>query len=373
MDIALKLMIALTYTVVGLISVYIVRVTTNTAPLGVRVPAHQAGHPAITRQLRSYTQNGIIIAVLFGLVAYIAGTSMWISLALPFAEIVAILWNYAHNRRPIMQAKVTEQWFDGVDTRLTGRVTREEKEEIDQLLPHPRIAWFVYILSLLVLIPAVVAVVVHWQEIPESVPTHWGSSFEPDSWSHKSIGVVFMPTWIALGMIAVMAVTSELMIRVEAFPRSSQGQVAELRQRASQIYGSLGVAWFTLVLSVGFSFIQYAMYVPGAEHLHKLSFVSMLLGAAVGAVCMVAYQVSKIQTFVDELRTQGVTDDSELPDNDRFYKWGLFYYNPDDPAVLVDRRMGIGVGFNYARWQGKVSLFFMAALCIVPIALAFAL
>lgn len=373
MDIALKLMTALTYTVVGLISVYIVRITTDTAPLGVRVPAGQARHPIITRQLYSYTRNGSIIAVLFGLVAYLAGANMWISLALPFAEIVAILWNYTHSRRPIMQAKAAEQWFAGVETRLTGRIIREEKEEIDQLFPHPRIAWFAYILSFLVLVPAVAAVAAHWQEIPEIIPTHWGGSFEPDAWSHKSIGVVFMPTWIALGIIAVMAVTSELMIRLEAFPRSSQGQVAELRQRASQIYGSLGVAWFTLVLSAGFSFMQYAMYVPGAEHVHRLSFISMLLGAIVGAVCMVVYQVSKIQAFVDDLRTQGITDDPESPDNDRFYKWGVFYYNPNDPAVLVDRRMGIGVDFNYARWQAKVFLFFMAALCIVPLVLAFAI
>ena len=47
-------------------------------------------------------------------------------------------------------------------------------------------------------------------------------------------------------------------------------------------------------------------------------------------------------------------EDKESPDNDHLYKWGVMYYNPDDPAVLVDKRFGTGMSFNYARWQAKV-------------------
>lgn len=48
---------------------------------------------------------------------------------------------------------------------------------------------------------------------------------------------------------------------------------------------------------------------------------------------------------------------------------GILYYNPDDPAVLVDKRLGVGVSFNYARWQAKVFLAVIALIIIGSIAL----
>lgn len=47
----------------------------------------------------------------------------------------------------------------------------------------------------------------------------------------------------------------------------------------------------------------------------------------------------------------------------------MFYYNPDDPAVLVEKRFGVGVDFNYACWQAKAFLAAIAVLIIGSIAL----
>ena len=47
----------------------------------------------------------------------------------------------------------------------------------------------------------------------------------------------------------------------------------------------------------------------------------------------------------------------------------MFYYNPDDPAVLVEKRFGVGVDFNYARWQAKAFVAAIALLIIGSIAL----
>jgi uncharacterized membrane protein len=36
-------------------------------------------------------------------------------------------------------------------------------------------------------------------------------------------------------------------------------------------------------------------------------------------------------------------------DDDRDYRWGLFYFNRDDPSMLVPKRFGIGWTLNLAR------------------------
>ena len=39
------------------------------------------------------------------------------------------------------------------------------------------------------------------------------------------------------------------------------------------------------------------------------------------------------------------------PDEEDHWKFGLIYFNKEDPSVFVERRFGIGSTFNLARWQ----------------------
>lgn len=48
--------------------------------------------------------------------------------------------------------------------------------------------------------------------------------------------------------------------------------------------------------------------------------------------------------------------------DDRYWKLGMFYYNPDDPTLLIEDRFGVNTGFNYGRPAAWV---FTAALVIL--------
>ena len=41
---------------------------------------------------------------------------------------------------------------------------------------------------------------------------------------------------------------------------------------------------------------------------------------------------------------------------DECWKWGEIDYNPNDPTVMVEKRLGIGYTFNFARWQSWLIL-----------------
>jgi uncharacterized membrane protein len=54
---------------------------------------------------------------------------------------------------------------------------------------------------------------------------------------------------------------------------------------------------------------------------------------------------------------------------DAAWKWGLFYYNPEDPAVIVEKRFGLGYTLNFGnRWSWVI----MPAL-LLPLVFALAL
>ena len=55
-------------------------------------------------------------------------------------------------------------------------------------------------------------------------------------------------------------------------------------------------------------------------------------------------------------------------DDDRYWYWGMIYYNPKDPRFMVENRMGTGTSVNLAKGSGK-AMYIFASLCmlIIPI------
>lgn len=52
------------------------------------------------------------------------------------------------------------------------------------------------------------------------------------------------------------------------------------------------------------------------------------------------------------------------------YIFGVFYYNPEDPALMVPMKFGNGIDFNYARWPAKLFiLLLMVGILIIVLEL----
>jgi uncharacterized membrane protein len=60
---------------------------------------------------------------------------------------------------------------------------------------------------------------------------------------------------------------------------------------------------------------------------------------------------TKTSTSVDRGRTDAV-----FRDDDRYWYAGFFYNNPDDPALFVPKRFGLGWTLNFGHPQAKLVL-----------------
>ena len=54
-------------------------------------------------------------------------------------------------------------------------------------------------------------------------------------------------------------------------------------------------------------------------------------------------------------------------DDERYWSGGIFYNNPDDPAVFVPKRFGLGWTVNFGHPQGKLLLI---GILLLPLVLA---
>ena len=59
----------------------------------------------------------------------------------------------------------------------------------------------------------------------------------------------------------------------------------------------------------------------------------------------------KVNTPVDHQPTSAV-----FRDDDRYWYGGFFYSNPDDPALFVEKRYGLGWTLNFGHPQAKLVL-----------------
>ncbi|MDK8836590.1 DUF5808 domain-containing protein [Corynebacterium sp. MSK071] len=224
--------------------------------------------------------------------------------------------------------------------------------------------------SLLCIAAGVIIVASHWSDIPAPVPVHWNSSMEADNWSEKNIGSVFFTSFTALGMLFLFAVICSFIAHSEVSPRSERSIKARLRNEANLAFTNTGMGVLTLLVCAGMTFLQVTGPVPQFQRFTGAAVITMLVLTVGGSIGLVAFLLYKQSQLSEQLRGIRFPDeDNESPDNDHLYKWGVMYYNPDDPAVLVDKRFGTGMSFNYARWQAKVFLSLVALILVGSLAL----
>lgn len=57
-------------------------------------------------------------------------------------------------------------------------------------------------------------------------------------------------------------------------------------------------------------------------------------------------------------------------DEDQYWVWGLFYYNPNDRRTLINDRTGMGMGMNLAKPAGKITMGLVALILVIGVPLA---
>ena len=194
------------------------------------------------------------------------------------------------------------------------------------------------------------AVYMVWDTIPDPFPTHWNARGEADSFSEKTwrnMGVLFgMCTAI---LATVVAATNALLYQHAKDQRGEQWQVARSRATANAMLNPVGKWMFVLnavvLISIYLSITQIN------------SSVALLIAAIIIVIALLLWDMARVQKWLD----------ANYPDpkSSQHMKWGMFYYNPEDPNMMVHRDMNST--FNMAH---KGSWVAMGALLGIPIIIA---
>lgn len=204
----------------------------------------------------------------------------------------------------------------------------------------------------------------HWDQIPEIFPVHWGINGRPNGWSSRTPMGVYGPLMIGGAIVAGLSLITYGVLREARVVRVPGSAAAHGRDFPHQVgYFLAGMEYFLAIL------LSYVALLPlmGAPN------IALVLGSSLALIAFVfvaAHHLNQAHAHpIDPAAVRmdgGIFGDGML---DEHWKMGIFYYNPDDPSLMVEKRFGIGYTFNFARVQAWVIL---ALILCVPLALAFA-
>jgi uncharacterized membrane protein len=188
----------------------------------------------------------------------------------------------------------------------------------------------VRLLPFLIVLGSALYLALHWQAIPERFPIHWDASRQPDGWATRSFLGVFGGGLLSL---IVLAGTSLLSLAIARKARAGSSADRQMRDLTLWIIFTIQllvamIASLVMLLPVLPGVTQYLIVIP-------IAVILFVVGSIIAAVLMTRRLSAGGGDFTP----------------DACWKGGLFYYNPDDPAIFVEKRFGIGYTLNFGnRW-----------------------
>jgi uncharacterized membrane protein len=321
----------------------------STLPLGVSVPQERTGDPAIESSVRRYR-----VAIIASLVVSLAITVM-LGTMVPAAGVTApvlvfialSIGSYVAARSSITRAKRDGGWYDDVPVRLAADVTAPR--------PISAIPFWWYLTAIVPLVIATGVGVAVYPNLPNPLPIHWDLNGVANGFAEKSVWSALGIVMVGFGIVALMfglsfAVRGSRPLRVAT---DSPGFAARRARTQQRLMGGL-LGQITLVTTLELSFIAVVGWLAPAVAWLPLAAIVLpvLLIAAATVLYLVRYRRSMAAqplaaagatTATHERSREAIVN---APDDDRFWKSGIFYLNRADPALMVPKRFGVGWTIN---------------------------
>jgi uncharacterized membrane protein len=211
----------------------------------------------------------------------------------------------------------------------------------------------------------------HWSQIPEVFPIHWGPGGQPNGWGTRSFVGVYGPLLIGALLCALMGFLAYAMLRWSRLIRVG-GAAGKGERRFRVVVVSILVAteYFMAVM-----FTYTGLLALSRKQAGPPGFIPILVFALAFMVATVALMVWVGQGGTRLVGSAGAASGGVAPVGDRttdkYWKLGLFYINRNDPALFVEHRFGVGYTLNLGHpgfWVFLAALvgLFVAIILIVP-------
>ncbi len=235
--------------------------------------------------------------------------------------------------------------------------------------------WILQIVPFAILCACAMYLRENWARIPERFPVHWGANGEPNGWATRSFGGVYWPLLIAVTVCIFLGVFSYGVMHWTRQIRSTgSASVAETRSRQVQVGVLIALQIFFAVIFSGVSLMALRPALEQAPSIWLFLLGTLVFVVAIYAVFLHTGQGgSNLMKAASESEPKIAGDTFVTGDRtpEDCWKAGMFYVNRDDPALLVEKRFGIGYTLNFGRLAAWVLIALIVLMAVVPLLAGF--
>lgn len=222
--------------------------------------------------------------------------------------------------------------------------------------------WFIP--PFVIAITTAILLIVNYPSLPEQLPLQYdfqGNITNTVAKTYASVlglSITQISITVLLLLMNVMIGRTKQQIDADSPKQSLEQNIIFRRSWSAFTIGSC----YSLVLL--FTLMNVAMHIP-------IPPLVLMIAILVQVVIMVAWATwlsFKVGQGGNRLQTT-TTEKSDAinRDDDRYWKLGLIYVNPHDPAVFVEKRFGIGWTLNFARLGSWLVLLGMLLIILLPV------
>jgi len=337
----------------GAVFIFIPLASTRSLLFGVYLPEQYRADQTVREARNSYIIKSVIVmlcaAAAGGAIGWWKGEmSEAVLLAASLVQIIGFCLAYSAGYRRALRFKQEKGWEAQLPP--TKRVANLNFRKQPLTI---RNRW--YLIQLVIVVISVLAAVIRWDSIPDIITTHYNARFEADGFSDKGIGSVFMLNIIQLLMIGLFLFISFTIRAAKQQLDPANPDESMLKQQKLRRLNSQFLYFLSLFITVLFSYIQASMFYGwSADTLNKVAvFLPIVL---IG--CSIGFMVVLRKKGFDQQTSASVSEDHHWKGG------GIVYYNPDDPSIMVGKRLGMGWTMNMAH---PISWAILGGILLLPI------
>ena len=348
--------IAINYTfvlvMVGIIQVFVQTFSKKGYTLGVSVPKDVRQTETMKQILIDYKIMTLTLTIFLGLVQYFASyltesvgiitLIFFISIALLSVPLIIYNKNLKNMTQGLSQDK----------RKIIALDTNEGKADLRKII------WLGYGASIFVILLTSLILFINYDKIADTIIMHTDFSGNVTDIREKTYLNIFYPSLVSAGMLLMFYLINLMIIKVR--PRISKENPEKslannLKSKKVWTYYLIINAFvMTLLFEIGLSIFSIK---NSSLPLYILTALSLIL--SIGGVIYIGIKVGTDGSRLDKM------EDFSFEEDDKYWILGAgFYNNPDDPAIFVPKRIGVGYTINIGRPAGKVIMILTALIII---------
>lgn len=212
--------------------------------------------------------------------------------------------------------------------------------------------WILVAIQLIIIAFEIIITIKNKAIIPDKIIMQWDFQGNPTRLADKTLFNIYFLPIIQLVMAFILSFTNE------SYKRGKQRVMDKQSVRWSRSFRKISSyvgAVIAILVQIMMFVIQMTSVVPFL--LEKTMSKTLIITLGLMLLAIIGLMVIYGQSG-SRLNQESVT----LPsyDDDKYWKWGMFYFNRNDPSFWVEKRMGVGMTINIANWRA-------VAFVVVPI------